>query len=642
MALVLEIGPVEGSLTDPVCVEIVREIALEEVQEQEPRVLDGQVLPAVIDRCLGEVAGGASDDEEARNTIGNVPLHWYDDHDHIGYGLDGKRIAKPRVTVFWNGVRIHDDVAIEKGTTANAGGDPAKPGPILLQDHGNPVRYRNIWVVEKGKPGATAPTKISMPRLFADHMVLQRDREAPVWGTTAANATVTVTCGAVSATAKADGDGGFRVGLPPQPAGGPHEIVITCNDARHVIKNVLVGEVWICSGQSNMRWRVRQSMNPKKEIAEANHPRIRLMSLKETTADTPATDAPIVWAPCAPDSIAEFSAVGYFFGRHLHDQLDGVPIGLIMTSWGGTPVEAWTSNEALRDDPVLDRWEFMKARTARNWKKRLDAWSTKARAAAADGKAAPKKPRRPRARQHHRPGALYNGMIAPLIPYGIRGAIWYQGESNADRAWQYRRLFQTMIKDWRARFGHEFPFLFVELANFKKVQEQPVDSDWAELREAQRLALQLPRVGMACAIDIGAANDIHPKNKQEVGRRLALVALKDTYGKDVICRGPTPRKTTFADGAAHISFRYAAGLRTRDGGPVRGFAVAGKDQKWHWATGAIDGQAVVLRCDAVPNPVSVRYAWADNPTCNLVNGAGLPAPSFRTDDWKGLTFGKER
>lgn len=567
----------------------------------------------------------------------------YDIHFTAPRFEDGKRVAKPRITVFWNGVRIHDDVEIDKPTTANAGGDPTTPGPVLLQDHGNPVRYRNVWVVEKSSSRGTAETRIATPRLFADHMVLQRETKTPIWGTAAANADVEIVCGTVSARGKADANGRFQIALPPQPVGGPHELVITCHDAKHVIRDVLIGEVWICSGQSNMRWRVRQSMNAEQEIADAHHPRIRLASVKETTADVPATDAPIVWARCSPETIGDFSAVAYYFGRHLQRELGTeVPIGLIMTSWGGTPIEAWTSAEALAGDPVIERWRFIQARNAARWKTQLERWNARAEVAAADGKPAPKKPRRPRARAHHRPGSLFNGMIAPLIPFSIRGAIWYQGESNASRAWQYRRLFKIMINDWRKRFGREFPFLFVELANFRKTQPDPVDSEWAELREAQRMAMELPRVGMACAIDIGAAGDIHPRNKQEVGRRLALVALKDTYGKNVICCGPTPRSVVFENGVGRITFANAAGLKTRDGGPVKGFAVAGKDKKWHWAEATIDGDSVVLTCDAVDKPVAARYAWADNPVCNLVNGAGLPAPSFRTDLWKGITDGKER
>ena len=587
--------------------------------------------------------GGIYGQKVADRNAARPPERWqsYDIHFTAPRFESGKRTHKPRVTVFWNGVRIHDDVAINKPSTANAGGDPSNSGPILLQDHGNPVRYRNVWAVEKA-PAPRPSVKVAVPKLFADHMVLQRDREVPIWGTAGPRAKIKVTCGDATAEGSADAQGRFTVTLPKMPAGGPHDVVIASGGSKHVLKDVLVGEVWICSGQSNMRWRVNKSMNAKEEIKAATHPRIRLGFLEETRADVPQPDAPITWAACNPETIGAFSAVAYFFGRHLHNELDGVPIGLLMTSWGGTPVEAWTSKVALKGDPVIDRWGWMKANNARVWKKRLDDWTAKARVASSEGKAAPKKPGRPQLRRHHEPGVLYNAMIAPLVPFAFRGAIWYQGEANATRAWQYRRLFPAMIRDWRERFGHDFPFYWVQLANFRKVQKQPIPSDWAELREAQSMALSLPNVGEACAIDIGAANDIHPRNKQEVGRRLALLACKQIHGKNVVAHGPRAKSTQFEGGKAKLVFTHANGMRTRDAGPLTGFAIAGEDRKWHWAEARIDGGTVTAWNAAVKKPVAVRYGWADNPICNLVNGAGLPAAPFRTDEWPGITAGKER
>ena len=603
-----------------------------------------QVLDSYgIDKLRPGDCGGIYSQKAADRNAARPPERWqsYDIHFTAPKFEGGKRTHKPRVTVFWNGVRIHDDVAINKPTTAHAGGDPSKPGPILLQNHGNPVRYRNVWIVEKA-PAATSAATIAVPKLFADHMVLQRGREVPIWGTAGPGAKVRVTCGAATAEASSDAQGRFKVTLPKMPAGGPHDVVIESGGSQRVLKDVLIGEVWICSGQSNMRWRVNKSMNAKEEVAAASHPQIRLGFLKETRADAPQADAPITWAVCNPETIGTFSAVAYFFGRHLHKTLDGVPIGLLMTSWGGTPVEAWTSKAALQGDPVIDRWDWMKARNAQQWKKRLDGWTEKARVASSEGKPAPKKPGRPQLRNHHEPGALYNAMIAPLVPLSFRGAIWYQGESNASRAWQYRRLFPAMIRDWRARFGHDFPFYWVQLANFRKIQKQPVPSDWAELREAQSMTLSLPNTGEACAIDIGAANDIHPRNKQEVGRRLALLACKQIHGKDVVAHGPLAQATKFGAGKARLTFTEAGGLRARDDGAVTGFAIAGADKKWHWAKARIDGATVTVWSDSVKDPVAVRYGWADNPVCNLVNGAGLPAPPFRTDNWPGVTTRKER
>ncbi len=604
----------------------------------EIQVLDSYGIKKLRPGDCGSIYGQKIADRNAARP----PEVWqsYDIHFTAPRFKDGERVAKPRVTVFWNGVRIHDDIEINGPTAAHAGGDQAKPGPILLQDHGNPVRYRNIWVVEKSDDEAEAT--VSVPRVFADHMVLQRDREVPIWGQASTKAVVRVTCGSATAESRADESGRFKVTLPAMPAGGPHELVVTCGDARRTLKDVMVGEVWVCSGQSNMRWRVDRSMNAKPEIAEAKHPRIRLAFLKETRADEPQTDAPIRWEVCSPETIPTFSAVAYYFGRHLQRELGDIPIGLVMTSWGGTPVEAWTSREALKADPVVERWSTLVSRGAQAYKRQLDQWNDKARVAAAEGKAPPGKPRRRGPRAHHEPGVLYNAMIAPLIPMSFRGAIWYQGESNASRAWQYRRLFPAMIKDWRQRWGSEFPFYWVQLANFKKTADQPGESDWAELREAQSMALALPNTGQACAIDIGAANDIHPRNKQEVGRRLALIALNQIHGKEVVAHGPTMKHAAFADGRATVRFDHAADLKTRDGQAVTGFAVAGEDRQWRWAEATINGAGVTAWSPQVPRPTAVRYGWADNPRCNLVNGAGLPAVPFRSDDWPGVTTGKEQ
>jgi len=322
-------------------------------------------------------------------------------------------------------------------------------------------------------------------------------------------------------------------------------------------------------------------------------------------------------------------------------------VGLIHSSWGGTPAESWTSMAGLQSDPmykhILERWEKVLAnypQAKADFDKKLDQWKEVAKKAKAEGEKPPDKPRKPWGPGHPwTPAGLYNAMVSPLVPYAIQGVIWYQGESNADRAWQYRKLFPLMIEDWRASWGQgPFPFLFVQLANWQERQPEPGESDWAELREAQLMTLDLPNTGMAVTIDIGEAEDIHPKNKQEVGRRLALNALANTYGKEVVYSGPIYKSMKQKGNKIVLSFSHTDhGLEARGGGPLKGFAIAGEDRQFVWANAEIDGTKVVVWSDELAEPVAVRYAWAINPECNLYNGAGLPASPFRTDDWPGVT-----
>ena len=373
-----------------------------------------------------------------------------------------------------------------------------------------------------------------------------------------------------------------------------------------------------------------------------------MFTVKKAVTGKPARSLEGSWAVCGPQTVGNFSAVGYFFGRELHKSLN-VPVGLIHTSWGGTPAEAWTEPSALESDPDLRviaergrqqvekfNQEFPAQATAA-----IEKWKAQADKADAEGRPVPplNLPQDPRA-SPWRPSGLYNAMITPLLPYGIKGAIWYQGESNAGRAYQYRKLLPAMIQSWRTAWGQgDFPFYIVSLANFTPVKPEPGDSDWAELREAQTLtANTVPNSGQAITIDIGEANDIHPRNKQDVGRRLALVALGKTYQKDVPHNGPTYDSMKVEGDSVRLTFKHThGGLRARGGEGLKGFAVAGEDKKWHWADAKIEGDTVVVRSDKVQKPVAVRYAWANNPVCNLYNQANLPAVPFRTDDWKGVT-----
>ena len=493
-----------------------------------------------------------------------------------------------------------------------------------------------------------AGADVSLPALISDNMVIQSGAEVPIWGTSEPGEEVVVVLGDERMATTGDSEGKWMVKLSPLEAGGPFEITVTGNNTV-ILNNVLVGEVWICSGQSNMQWSVSRSANAAEEVAESGYPMVRLFTAKRVVADQPLPDTEGSWVSCGPDTVGSFSAAGYFFGRELRKELN-VPVGLIHSSWGGTPAEAWTSLEKLESNPelksVLDRWEgilegYPQAKL--KYEQALDQWKQEAEKAKEGGKPVPGKPRAPLGPGHsHTPGGLYNGMIATLIPYAIKGAIWYQGESNAGRAHQYRTLFPAMIGNWRSSWGQgDFPFLFVQLANYRAAQPLPSDSPWAELREAQLMALSLPNTGMAVTIDIGEAEDIHPKNKQDVGRRLALWALANTYGLDVVYSGPIYESMAVEGGRARLRFKHSnGGLLAKDNEQLRGFAIAGQDRKFRWAEAKIDADAVVVWSDEVPQPVAVRYAWADNPACNLYNEAGLPASPFRTDNWPGVTVGK--
>jgi len=485
---------------------------------------------------------------------------------------------------------------------------------------------------------------IKLPAVISDHMVLQQEKPANIWGWADPGEKVTVKLAGKSLQAVADPNGKWAVKLSDLKPGVAGEMTIAGKN-QLTIKDVAVGEVWVCSGQSNMEWRVANSMNAKEESAVANSPLIRMFTVQRNPQEQPQQDCAGKWEVCTPESVPGFSAVAYFFGRHLHKALQ-VPFGLIHTSWGGTPAEFWTPTDVLASDPdfkgSVENWartkeEYPKAKE--DYEKALAAWETASAKAKADAQPLPKKPTPPRGDSPFgSPGCLYNGMIAPILPYTIQGAIWYQGESNANQARLYRKLFPSMIVSWRQRWGSEFPFLFVQLANFNArgvaPTGQPEESRWAELREAQLMTLELPHTAMAVTIDIGDATDIHPKNKQEVGRRLALGAEATVYYRDTQFSGPLPTGSQEEGGKIRLTFRHAEGLKPATGGKLVGFAVAGEDRKFVWAETEIQGDHVLVSSPQVSKPVAVRYGWADNPQCNLVNAAGLPASPFRTDDWE--------
>jgi sialate O-acetylesterase len=657
---------------------------------------------------------------------------------------------------------------------------------------------------------AHAELRLASP--VKDNMVLQQRIPLPVWGTASPGEKVTVVFGRQKVSATADSNGQWRVTLKPLKARRdqtPAAMTVTGCDTAGVasivvVTNVLVGEVWICSGQSNMEWPVSASANAKAEIEQADYPQIRMFTVPKKTAATPLAECDGHWAVCSPDTVNSFSAVGYFFARELHREL-GIPVGMLHTSWGGSPVEPWTSLDALRATTSAcervaayekalaeyrtDREKFDADRTAAirkqeeavaQWNRRQiendvgqrERWFT-----GADGSGTwkdtpipmpagapllknyigfvwcrteteipaawlgrdltlnigpvdeedlayvngtlvgetrdtslwqtPRHYKVPAAVVTNRqvlivvrvmnqfgavgvnglegqfslmpvtaepeelpislagtwkyafgspidlqtkpnipipsiPGAswdvstLHNAMIAPLAPYAVRGAIWYQGESNSGRPLEYAELFPALIRSWRATWGQpKFSFLFVQLANFMQRQRAPIEpQSWAGIRDAQRGTLSVPDTGMAVTIDIGEAADIHPRNKQDVGKRLALWALARTYGKTrLVYSGPLYRRLTVEDNRAVVDFdQTGSGLMCK-GSPLVGFAVAGEDKVFHRAQAAVAGKCVVVTSDKVPKPVAVRYAWANNPICNLYNREGLPASPFRTDEW---------
>ena len=453
-------------------------------------------------------------------------------------------------------------------------------------------------------PAATAD--VTLPAIFSDHMVLQRQRPVPVWGTASPGETVQVSIAGQNQTVRADKNGRWTVKLAAMKAGGPHDLVVKASTTQ-TVKDVLVGEVWLASGQSNMAMQGSRCRDAEKEQPEAKFPAIRMFTVARNARLEPQDDCKGTWAVCSPQTVGRFSGTAYFFGRRLHRALD-VPIGLVNSSWGGTAIEAWTSLDVQQKDarlaPLLAPWKTNK-KTNKN-----------------------------------RPALLYNGMIQPLVPYAIRGAIWYQGERNARSVASsllYRHQLPLLVKDWRQRWGQgDFPFLWVQLPNFKARTSDPnLVSTWALTRESMLLSLTLPVSGMAVTIDVGEARDIHPKNKQDVGDRLARAGLAIAYQKDVVAMGPLMRSVTIEDSRVRVQYDHVGeGLVARgDDASVRGFALAGPDRKFHVAQARVEGESVVVWSKTVPDPIAVRYAFSDNPDCNLYNKAGIPASPFRSDRW---------
>lgn len=485
--------------------------------------------------------------------------------------------------------------------------------------------------------GSTGWAEVKVPSIFGDHMVLQREQENRVWGKAKAGEEISVQLGDQNHETSADDEGNWQITLAPLEAGGPHELVIR-GENEIKIADVLVGEVWICSGQSNMAWKVNGANDPDLEKLTADYPQLRMINFPQVGSQEPVWDHESAqWMQCTPETVGSFSAVGYFFGRQLHQTLD-VPIGLINNAWGGSAVEAWIERDVLEQagfDDLLSNWDSMADE--------LGKLSSKDQPTEAEQNRIQNLKRQMGG--NHRPANIYNGVLQSHLGYGIRGTIWYQGESNASRAYQYRKLFPLMIRSWREQWQQgEFPFYWVQLADFLAETSEPGDSSWAELREAQTMtADKLSNTGQAVIIDIGEGKDIHPKNKLDVGRRLARLALANDYGYELAHRSPQFSAMEQADGKLILSFEHVDdGWRPFDTAAPQGFAIAGDDRKFVWAeTEILKDNRIAVSNPKVPNPVAVRYAWADNPVCNMFDGAGLPLTPFRTDDWPGVTASSE-
>jgi sialate O-acetylesterase len=497
--------------------------------------------------------------------------------------------------------------------------------------------------------------ELKLPAIIGDNMVLQQKQAGKIWGWDNPGSDVTVTFGGQSKSAKADGQGKWVVSLDPGAANATPATMTIKGSSTKELKNILVGEVWVCSGQSNMEWNVGSSTDADLEVATAKYPKIRLISVPKVGTQEPQSDFKGAWAECSPATVPGFTAVGYFFGRSLHQILD-VPVGLINDAWGGSAAEAWVRRDVLEkdhrfallmEDTKKKEAALQSPAYAEGFKKNLAAWQKrKDEAAAATKPFSERAPVPPDAwlNGNARPGNIYNGVLLPTIGYGIKGAIWYQGESNASRAYEYASLFPLMIQHWRTEWQQgDFPFYWVQLADFqgeKTDAEQATASQWAELRESQtKTQSAIKNGGQAVIIDIGEGKDIHPKNKRDVAERLARIALAKDYGVKLIWRSPEYKSITVKGNKVVVTLdTFGSSLQTFDVKEVKGFVICGADKKWHWADAQLIGpDKVEVSSKDVPAPVAVRYAWSDNPVCNLFNKEWLPATPFRSDNFEMIT-----
>jgi sialate O-acetylesterase len=481
-------------------------------------------------------------------------------------------------------------------------------------------------------PAASTQAEVKLPNVFSDHMVLQQGQANKIWGKADAGEKVSITIDGKSIDATPNASGEWSAMLPSMTAGGPYTIKIAGKNTIEV-QDVLVGEVWICSGQSNMQWSVNQSNDAALERLAAKYPKIRMINFPQVGSQDPVwSHDQRKWMVANPENVGSFSAVGYYFARQIHQTID-VPIGMINNAWGGSACEAWIDRSIVaKEFPKLnERWlKTEESLSALKDKSDLTEEQKKSLGQLTG---------------NQRPSNIFNGVLKSHVGYGIRGAIWYQGESNSGRAYQYRDLFPAMIKNWRDIWSQgEFPFYWVQLADYKAEAKEPGESDWAELREAQTMALdKVPNSGQAVIIDIGEGKDIHPMNKVDVGRRLARWALAKQYNQPIAHQSPRYSSMEASNDKVVLTFQNVDdGWRPFDVAEPKGFTIAGDDKKFHVAQAKIlkDGK-IEVSSPSVQKPVAVRYAWADNPVCNMFGKSGLPLTPFRTDTWTGVTAGKD-
>lgn len=493
--------------------------------------------------------------------------------------------------------------------------------------------------------------ELTLSAVFSDHMVLQRDQDVRVWGSDRPGQAISVTFQGKQYATIADTDGSWSLKLDPSPAVRIPQTLAISGSSSKTIEDVLVGEVWLCSGQSNMWWPVERSLDGDLHALSASRTELRLLTIPNLGTQEPQATFDGKWAIADNHNVNKFSAIAYHFGCLLQDVL-GVPVGLIGNAWGGSAAEAWVKRDLLENDPrFCDYMSYAEENEAylqteeaviaykaelKAWEAALEQWERSRESSDPQSKGKPKKPKSPQdwLEGQHRPGNLYNGMLHPIMGYGIKGVIWYQGEANSKRAGSYHSLFSLLIEHWRNdwKIG-EFPFYWVQLADYREESHFQLESTWAELREAQTDTLNLSNTGQAVIIDLGEGNSIHPKNKESVANRLARIALARDYSFDISHQSPRVSEVSFESGKASVSFNnFGSTLTAHDTDEIKGFAIRGKEGGWITASGKIvASDQVEVWNDAVPRPTAVRYAWADNPICNLTNAAGLPATPFRSD-----------
>ena len=500
-------------------------------------------------------------------------------------------------------------------------------------------------------------SEVKTPAIIGDNMVLQQNHKNPIWGWGNPGESVQVNFFGQIKETKADNKGYWKVTLDPMKASSsPKEMVILGSSTLNY-ENILIGEVWLCSGQSNMGWNLGNADDKDLETMTAKYPNLRLISIPQVGTQEPQIDFNGKWETTTPETAINFSAVGYLFGRRLHQALD-IPIGLIDNAWGGSSCEAWIPRDRLNKlevaKPYMDQWEeieknFDFAKLQTNYEEKLKNWQDKAQEARKAGKSQPgNRPRAPRNQLtgQHRPANLYNGVLNPIIGYGMKGAIWYQGESNSNRAHAYREVFPLMIQSWRDAWNQgDFSFYWVQLADYRPEITEPIDENWPELREAQTFTLdQLKNTGEAVIIDIGEGRDIHPRNKQIVANRLVRHALSKDYQIEIPHQSPRYKSMEIKADKIIVSLEHSGqGLYCFDVNQPLGFAICGKDRKFVWADAKLLGKdKIEVWADGIKEPIAVRYAWSNNPVCNLYRKDGsvtLPVTPFRTDDFPMITKG---